>query len=373
MLNDTKLKRFKQKSNVKHLALLALIIFVSLNCLNCLGKRKPPLPPVEKVPQRAEISGFQRGDSVILSWKMPARNATDSSVLNIDSIDVYRLAEPLNSPRTLTEEDFASRSTRIKAIKVAAPDFGLKTMTYTDKLEFAGQPVRLRYAIRFVNSNGQKAAFSNFLLIEPAPAIAGAPTSLSTSLSQDEITLDWDAPEVNIDGSKPANVLGYNIYRSGSEKEAGKLLNKTPVGDTKYSDKFFEFGKKYFYFVRTVSVGVNGDPVESGETQIAEIEPKDTFAPSAPEALTIAAAPGAISIFFAVNPEKDIAFYKIYRSTDAGLEKDKWELLTPEGIKVNTFQDKAVESGKEYHYYVTATDSAGNVSEISEAVSETAP
>lgn len=373
MLNEYIFKRFKQNTVFKHKAVLALMILVLLNCLSCIGKRKPPLPPIERIPQRVEISGFQRGDSVILSWKMPARNAADKSVLNIDSIDIFRLAEPLSSPLSLSEENFASRSTLIKNLPVKDSDFGLKTMTYADKLEFAGQAVRLRYAIRFVNRSGQKAAFSNFLLIEPAARIAKAPASLSAELSQDEITLEWTAPETNVDGSKPANVLGYNIYRADSAKVAAKLLNKTPVGDPKYSDKFFEFGKAYLYFVRSVSLGSGGEPVESAESNVTGIEPKDTFAPSAPAAITIAAAPGSISIFFAVNPEKDIAGYKIYRSTDPDVDKSKWELMTPELIKTNTYQDKAVETGTKYYYYITATDTAGNVSELSEVVSETAP
>ena len=45
-----------------------------LTGLSC-GKRKPPLPPKERVLQNVEITGFQRGNQVILSWKMPARNA----------------------------------------------------------------------------------------------------------------------------------------------------------------------------------------------------------------------------------------------------------------------------------------------------------
>ena len=78
-------------------------------------------------------------------------------------------------------------------------------------------------------------------------------------------------------------------------------------------------------------------------------------------------------IFFAINPEKDIAGYKIYRSTDATLPKDKWTLLTPELLKTNTFQEIKVESGKTYYYYLTAADRAGNVSPASDTVSETAP
>jgi len=65
--------------------------------------------------------------------------------------------------------------------------------------------------------------------------------------------------------------------------------------------------------------------------------------------------------------------YRIYRSTDKDLDKVKWQLLTTELLKTNTFQDTKVESGKIYYYYLTATDKFGNVSEMSEVVSETVP
>jgi fibronectin type 3 domain-containing protein len=222
-----------------------------------------------------------------------------------------------------------------------------------------------------VNASGQKAGFSNFVLLEPAARIASAPTSLSAGITQDAVNLTWQAPIANVDGSTPPNILGYNIYRSTSDKEAGKLLNQAPVNKTEYSDDFFEFGKEYYYFVRTVSVGSGGVPVESTESNIVKIHPVDTFAPSAPAAITLASTPTTISIFFAVNPERDIAGYKIYRSTDPDQPKAEWMLLTPELLTTNTFQDTRVESGKTYFYYITATDKAGNVSQPSEVVSET--
>ena len=133
------------------------------------------------------------------------------------------------------------------------------------------------------------------------------------------------------------------------------------------------FGKEYFYFIRAVSAGTQAEPVESVESNIVRVAPVDTFPPSAPAAITVAAAPGTISIFFAINPEKDIAGYKIYRSTDPDLDLKAWTLLTPELSKANTFLDQKVEAGIKYYYYITATDTAGNVSEPSEIVSETAP
>lgn len=346
----------------------ALLIF-SLSC----GKRKPPLPPVERVSQKVFIDGFQRGNLVNLSWTMPSRNASDASILNVERIDVYRLAEPLDTATNIGEEEFAGASTLIASLPISAADFGLKKFTFTDRLEFAGQAARLRYAIRFVNSSGQKAAFSNFLVIEPAAKIAEAPQALEAVVSETAIVLGWSAPQANIDGSKPVNLIGYNLYRSESAQETAALLNQTPIGGTRFSDKSFKFDKKYFYFVRAVSLGGGGEPVESRESNVADVSPRDVFAPGAPTAITVAAAPNNLSLFFAANPENDVAGYRIYRSTDKKIPLTEWQNLTVELLKTNTFQDVRVETGKTYYYYLVAVDEAGNVSPPSEIVSETAP
>lgn len=351
---------------------LCVVIIIASALFGC-GKRKAPIAPKERVLQRVEIAGFQRGNKVILSWKMPARNAEKGSTLNIDRADIYRLAEPITSPIGLTEEEFSSRANIIAAYKITDADFGLKTLQYTDELQFAGQAARLRYAIRFVNESGQKAGYSNFLLIEPTARVAANPSGLTTVLSQDSVSLSWTEPTANIDGTTPASILGYNVYRSNSETEPARLLNQTPVTKPFYADESFEFGKKYYYFVRTVSIGIAAEPVESAESKVVELSTIDTFAPSAPTAITLGVGQNVISLFFAVNPETDVESYKIYRSTDETIDKTKWEAITPEPLKTNTFQDTRVESGKTYFYYITATDKYKNVSEPSEVVSETMP
>jgi hypothetical protein len=342
---------------------------MSLSC----GKRKPPLPPLERVLQHVEISGFQRGNQVILSWKMPAKNAPVGNFLHIDRADIYRLAEPLTAPQTLSEEEFASRSTLVATLSIRDSDFDSKTLSHTDTLQFAGQAARLRYAVRLVNGSGQKAGFSNFLLLEPTSRVAGSPTSLSAAVTQAAVNLTWTPPTSNVDGTTPVSLLGFNVYRSASEEVPAKLLNKTPVTGSSIDDEFFEFDKPLFYFVRAVSVGSGGEPVESGESNIVEILPRDTFPPSPPAAITLAATPSTISIFFATNPEKDVVGYRLYRSEDPTADKTQWQLLTPQSITTTTFQDSQVEGGKTYHYYVTALDKAGNVSEPSDVVSETVP
>lgn len=358
--------------------LIAIFCLIGVLASGC-GKRRPPLPPVERVQQRTELlSGAQQGNEVILSWPAPPRNAPDSSVQSIRRIDVYRLAEKPGAPLALTEEEFAARSTLIGSVTFEQIMTAGDTLTYRDTLELAGQPTRLRYALRYVNASGQRATFSNFLTIEPAARIAQAPTlSAQAKLAEDAITITWQPPPANIDGSKPVNLLGYNVYRMDeTQSEISQApINSALISGTEYADKNFQFGNTYRYLVRSVSLGTGGAQVESLNSNPVEVAARDVFAPAPPERPSIAPDPsfGRLAIFFAANKEADIAGYNIYRSTDPNLPKEQWTRLNQSLLTRTTYQDERVEAGKTYHYYLTAVDQAGNVSQPSEVGSETVP
>ena len=145
---------------------MLLLGLAALSMAPTCGKRRPPLPPVERIPQRTELlSGVQRGNQVILNWPAPRRNAGPGSVQSIRRIDVYRVAEKPNAPLPMTEEEFGARATLIGSVTYDEIKQGSDNLTYTDTLDLAGEPSRLRYAVRYVNASGQRAAFSNFLLI----------------------------------------------------------------------------------------------------------------------------------------------------------------------------------------------------------------
>ena len=363
-----------------HKALCLCVFVVALAFIPGCGKRRPPLPPVERVQQRTEfLSGAQQGNEVILSWPAPQRNAPDSSVQSIRRIDVYRLAEKPGTPLGLTEDEFAARATLVGSVTFEQIQTAGDTLTYRDTLELAGQPTRLRYAVRYVNASGQRAAFSNFLSIEPAVRIAQAPTvTADVKIAEDAITLSWQPPAANIDGSTPVNLLGYNVYRTDESQTApgNQPLNSALISGTEYADKNFQFGNNYRYIVRAVSLGTGGAQVESINSNSVVVTPKDVFAPAAPERPSIAAPePGSarLAIFFAANKETDIAGYNIYRSTEPDLPKQNWTRLNQTLLTRTTFQDDKVERDRTYYYYVTAVDKAGNVSPPSEVGSEKAP
>ncbi|MDT4967666.1 MAG: hypothetical protein QOJ64_2403 [Acidobacteriota bacterium] len=354
--------------------LLSLLIVLTLSA--ACGKRRPPLPPVERVPQRTELlSGAQRGNQIILSWPAPQRNAPDASVQSIRRIDIYRLAERREAPLPLTEEEFAARSIVVGSIDFETLKTAGDTLTYADTLELAGQPTRLRYAVRYVNASGQRAGFSNFLLIEPAAKIAEPPTVTGSEISANTVTILWVPPAKNIDGSTPVNLLGYNVYRvEKSQVLVGQSpINSVLVTGARFADQTFRFSEEYHYVVRSVSLGTSGNQVESLNSNAIEVAPVDTFAPSAPGKPSIAPALGRLALFFPANAESDVAGYYIFRTTDPDLPQKTWTRLTPTLLTKTTFQDETVESGKKYYYYIVAVDNAGNVSEPSPVESETAP
>ena len=362
----------------------ACLLIYAVCCLtvtltfSACGKRRPPQPPVESVPQRTELlSGVQRGNQVILNWPAPRRNASDESVQSIRRVDVYRLAEAVDDPLPLTEEEFSARANLIGSIPSEQIAQTRDTLVYTDELSLS-EPVRLRYAVRYVNAAGQRASFSNFLLIEPAASVSQPPVvSQTPEIKETAVIVRWDAPLANVDNTRPANLLGYNVYRSArSQNEpAQTALNSRPVNALSFADQTFAFGEEYVYVVRAVSLGTGGDPVESLNSNSVEVKPVDIFKPSPPTALTAAAAPTPlrISVFFAANQERDLAGYNLYRSTDPDLPKEQWTKLNRNLLERTTYQDEAVKPGQRYFYYATAVDKAGNISNPSEVQSEIVP
>jgi fibronectin type 3 domain-containing protein len=362
---------------VKTLFTLFAALFF-LGGLAACGKRRPPLPPVERIPQRTELlSGAQRGNQVVLSWPAPLRNASDGSVQSIRRIDIYRLAEKPDAPLPLTEEDYSQRAAVIGSIQFAEIKAAGETLTYTDVLTFTGNPTRLRYALKYVNSAGQKASFSNFLIIEPAGKIALPPRISAVGESENALSVKWQAPAGNIDGSDGLNIIGYNIYRAtGDTTLRNEPLNgPNPVNATEFSDTTFNFGEQYTYIVRAVSVGANGQPVESLNSNAVAIKPIDKYPPTAPTNLSLAVSPNGktISLFFPANPERDIAGYRLYRATDSLLPLNQWQPLTSGLLTRTTFRDETVAPGRSYSYYLIAVDAAGNTSQPSAVVTETIP
>jgi hypothetical protein len=142
------------------------------------------------------------------------------------------------------------------------------------------------------------------------------------------------------------------------------LLQLAPTTIAEYHDVGFDYGKTYAYAVRSV-VQVQGIALESSDSPLVVLTPRDTFPPAAPQSLVVAVLPGAadegevVDLSWSINLEADLAGYRVYRSEQEGT---KGALLTKELLPTPAYRDTSVHSGQKYWYSVTAVDKAGNES-----------
>ena len=367
---------FVTPADRRRLLFLSIAVTALVLCFNSCGKRRPPLPPIEQVPQRTELlSGWQQGDQVILSWPTPSRNAAEGSVQSIRRIDIYRLTEPRLAPLGLTEEEFARQAAVIGSVDIEPTNTANQMLFYRDKVQLTDLPVRLRYAVRYVNAANQRASFSNFFLIEPVMRVSRPPSLLDPVPTESAITLNWKPPTANIDDSTPVNLYGYNIYRASKTQTRAlpTRLNSAIVTANEFADQNFQFNEEYRYVVRAVSLGSEGARIESTDSNEVAILPRDTYPPSAPTKITIAPSTDRLSIFFPANPERDVIGYNLYRSINPDLPKSLWTKLNDKPEPRTTFHDLKVDRNTKYYYYLVAVDAAGNTSPPSEVVSNMVP
>jgi hypothetical protein len=317
---------------------------------------------------------------VVLSWPAPTFAGQVGSKFYIARADIYRLTELRDQLPTLDPDDYEELSQLVKSIDRQTMESQAQSLGHlevADPLNLRSAPdlskIRVRYAIRYVNSHDQAAGFSNSVSIEPFATVSSQPSNLVIAAPrQDVVELHWNAPDSNVDGTRPAAVVGYNIYRKKADANgADQLLNDTPVADTTFIDSKFQYKVEYRYFVRAVSSGATG-LIESADSVPANFIAIDNFPPVAPEPVSIASANGVISLFWPTNAEGDVIGYNVYRADSVDAAPEGWVKLTAQPVATTTFRDERVVIDRAYWYRVTAVDRFENESKPSHAVSETA-
>jgi hypothetical protein len=367
----------KSPSVIKLAPYFCLLPFAFCLFVAC-GKVGAPIPPARLTERTAELAAIQRGSNILLSWPVPGLAKDEKNSSYIARVDIYRLTERRNQQPVLDAEDYEAEAQIIGFLDRATIEAQLNSighLEFSDAVNMRQAPVdiRLRYAVRYINKRGQQAAFSNTVALEPVVLIALEPTNLhQTDPKQDEVILQWDEPKANIDGSTPAAVVGYNLYRVRSNRKfARESLNSEAITQTNFVDRTFQYKNEYTYVVRSLSQGVNG-LIESVDSKPLTVTPVDTFAPSAPTPVSIASANGVISLFWPGSSEKDVVRYNIYRATSEDAEESAWVKVGSVEAKFVTFRDDKVAIDNKYFYRVTAVDKFDNESKPSKAVGETA-
>ena len=400
--------------------LLALVTVALVAC----GVKGPPLPPLVRVPVApGDLTAERRGNRVDLHFVVPAENIDGSRPANIARVDVYALTGPTN----VSDAVLLKRGTRIASVEVKAPrdpDLTVDPDESEEDMEPAeGEgldqgavahlreeltPERLTPAPSMASTHATSAADAaprpllgpelstavrNYVAFGvgkrgrrgPASKRAGVPLipppppppTPTVTYTETTVTISWTAAEPPADGapadadllpSKPIGwsrpEIAYNVYET-TPTEA--RLTKAPLNKRTFADERMTWGAERCYTVRTVET-LSGLSIESDAPPPACTTLVDTFPPAAPKNLKSVPAEGLVNLIWDANEEKDLAGYIVLRSSGAG---DTLEPITRQPIQDTRFEDHAP-AGVRYVYAVQAVDKAGNKSELSNRVEESA-
>jgi hypothetical protein len=320
-----------------------------------------------------ELTVAQQGTRVVLTF--PITRTPRSP--RLQRIDVYRLIESAIEPPGLPQESFSTRATIIATVPAGNLPLNRSTITYPDQLDRTSRSLnaRYRYAVRLVTAAGTAADFSNYAIITPLFDLALPPGDMQAKQRETEIELTWSPPAANESGSTPANIAAYNLYRrEGESAQPPVKLNAEPLLEGRFIDRNFQFGAKYEYLVRGLSLLPNDasliNAIETNESAALAYSPKDAFPPAAPTPITIASIASIVSLYWPLNPEADVVGYNIYRAQSEATPPEQFIKLNPQLHKTASFRDERVQAGEKYFYQITAVDAYGNESPRSETASE---
>jgi hypothetical protein len=350
------------------------ILLLAAGC-GAPGEPTPPSPPVPT--PITDLTAHQAGDGVQLSFTLSLNSISGNKLAAPPAVEILRgTLKPDGSPET-------------KSFRVVYTIPGALVNSYrsdghaqfTDPIapeETKAHPGGMvAYLVRTRASQKRASADSNIVTVRVFPVPAPI-SSVEARVTESAIELTWPAPTRTAAGEPIPTVTGYNIYRSeiapagaASSTEVltpGKRETRSPplaFSETNsYRDTTFNFDRTYLYTVRSV-IQVEGNTLESSDSQPVTVTPRDTFPPAAPQGVVAALLPGpapgawVVDLSWSINLETDLAGYRVYRSEQ---EDTRGQLLAPDLLPTPAVRDTSVQPGHRYWYTVTAVDHAGNES-----------
>jgi hypothetical protein len=346
------------------------------------GEPQPPTPPV---PQGiADLTAKQAGDGVLLTFTMPGKTTLGDRLQQVPTFEVLRgflRPDGTPDPKSFRVVDTVPGALVARYAQRGQVQF-IDPVAPTDPQLRSGQ--LFVYRVHTLFSAKHLSPDSKDITLQLYP-VAERLSALDSAVTEQGIELKWAAPSHTSTGEPLASVQEYHVYRgeldpatssaaSGDPLQAkwkSPLLQLGATNTTDYRDSGFDYGKTYAYLVRTVIASPAG-ALESSDSPMSIVTPKDTFPPAAPQNVVAAVQPGAtaasvaVELSWSINVESDLAGYRVYRSQQAG---ERGALLTPELLPSPAYRDNSAQSGQRYSYTVTAVDRSGNESAPSLAMS----
>jgi len=350
------------------------VFLLSIGC-GAPGEPIPPSPPVPAAIR--DLAGHQAGDGVELSFTLPSRSISGEKLAVTPAVEIVRGAVK------------ADGSAEAKSFRVVYTIPGALVESYraegrvrfTDPIapeETKSHPGgAVAYIVRTRASQKRASGDSNAISVRLFPVPAPI-ASVEARVTETAIELTWPVPANAAAAESAPAITGYRVYRTEIHPSAatpspravpqGKVeSNAAPLASTEtnsYRDTTFVFDQTYVYVVRSV-IQVEGQELESSDSQPVTVTPRDTFPPAAPQGIVAALLPGAapgtvlVELSWSINLETDLAGYRVYRSEQDGT---RGQLLSPDLLPTPAVRDTSVQPGHRYWYNVTAVDRAGNES-----------
>ncbi len=355
-------------------SLCALAAWVWLAGCAAPGAPTPPMPIVPKVV--ADLAARQQGESVVLTFTLPRQDMDGEKLVEMPALEIFRGERPAGATGKMV-------TSLVYTVPSAVVDTYLREgqINFRDPLKpgsAAGQ--EMVYMVRTRASKKRASDDSNVVSVRVVP-VPPAPVGIRATVTEPAIELTWTAPS---QGPLAGAIAGYRVYRAELAAAAlppnladlsqvqlrAPLQLMGPAQAAPFRDTQFTFGTTYVYVVRSVADS-EGQPVESSDSQLVAVAPKDIFPPAAPQRLitiiipATESAPAHVELSWDISAEPDLSGYWVYRSEQPdtpGLRINAQILLSP------TFRDMTAVQGKRYTYRVSAVDRNGNESPLSSPV-----
>jgi hypothetical protein len=340
------------------------------------GDPVPPSPPVPAAIK--DLTAHQAGDGVELSFTLPSNSISGEKLPAPPAVEILR--------GTVRPDGSAdAKSFRVVYTIPGALVDNYRAdgrMRFTDPIapeETKSHPGgAVTYIVRTRASQKRASKDSNVVTLRMFPVPAPV-ASVEARVTESAVELTWPVPARTAAAKPVSTITGYRIYRSeihpsapasspedlpqGRPESHAALLASSESNN--YRDTSFVFEHTYVYIVRSV-IQVEGDELESSDSQPVTVTPHDTFPPAPPQGLVAALLPGLatgtvlVDLSWSINLETDLAGYRVYRTEQEGT---RGQLVTPELLPTPAVRDRSVQPGHRYWYTVTALDRAGNESE----------
>jgi hypothetical protein len=351
------------------------ILLLTAGC-GAPGDPVPPSPPVPAAIK--DLTAHQAGDGVQLSFALPSNSISGEKLPAPPAVEILR--GTVRSDGSADAKSFRVVYTIPGALVESYRADG--QVRFTDPIapqETKSHPGgAVTYLVRTRASQKRTSADSNVVSLRVFPVPAPI-ASVGARVTESAVELTWPVPASTAAGEPAPAITGYRVYRreihpsapssspedlpQGKPESHATLLASSESNN--YRDTSVVFDHPYVYIVRSV-IQVEGDELESSDSQPVKVAPHDTFPPAPPQGLVAALLPGLapgtvlVDLSWSINLETDLAGYRVYRSEQ---EDIRGQLVTPELLPTPAVRDRSVQPGRRYWYTVTAVDRAGNESE----------